>query len=193
MSTVSRRNFLTSAGSFALAAAMPLAKAAHAAMGPDDKFDLVIKGGDVLDPSQSLRDRRDIGIRRGLTEAVEGDISAARALHVLDAGGNLVTPGLVDLHTHVYPYGSAIGSLQTSLSPTSAQRLACRRAMRGQTILRLSAVTSQPRRAPGSMPLSTSPIWGWRLSRWRSSITSILRRWTRARGRSRRTPTWRSA
>jgi dihydroorotase len=109
MSTVSRRNFLTSAGSFALAAAMPLAKAAHAAMGPDDKFDLVIKGGDVLDPSQSLRDRRDIGIRRGLIEAVEGDISAARALHVLDAGGNLVTPGLVDLHTHVYPYGSAIG------------------------------------------------------------------------------------
>ena len=105
MSALSRRHFLSCAGSFALAAAMP----AHATMGPDDKFDLVIKGGDVLDPSQSLRGKRDIGIRYGLIEALEADIPAARALRVLDAGGKLVTPGLVDLHTHVYPYGSAIG------------------------------------------------------------------------------------
>jgi dihydroorotase len=78
-------------------------------MGPNDKFDLVIKGGDVLDPSQSLRGRRDIGIRHGLVEAVEPDIPAARALRVLDAGGKLVTPGLIDLQSHVYPFGSAIG------------------------------------------------------------------------------------
>jgi dihydroorotase len=78
-------------------------------MGPDDKFDLVIKGGDVLDPSQSLRGRRDLGIRYGVIETVEADIPAARALRVLDAGGKLVTPGLIDLHSHVYPYGSAIG------------------------------------------------------------------------------------
>ena len=78
-------------------------------MGPDDKFDLVIKGGEVLDPSQSLRGRRDIGIRYGIVEALEPEIPAARALRVLDAAGKLVTPGLVDLHTHVYPYGSAIG------------------------------------------------------------------------------------
>jgi dihydroorotase len=103
----SRREFLTSAGSFALGCA--IAGPARAAMGPDDKFDLVIKGGDVLDPSQSLRGKRDIGIRHGVIEAVEGDIPAARALRVLDAGGKLVTPGLVDLHSHVYPYGSAIG------------------------------------------------------------------------------------
>src|SRR6202163_2469864 len=105
MSALSRRNFLSCAGSSALAPAMP----AHAAMGPDDKFDLVIKGGDVLDPSQGLRGRRDIGIRYGLIEAVEPEIPAARALRVIDAGGKLVTPGLVDLHCHVYPYGSAIG------------------------------------------------------------------------------------
>jgi dihydroorotase len=103
----SRREFLTSAASFALAGAV--AGPARAAMGPDDKFDLVIKGGDVLDPSQSLRGKRDIGIRYGVIEAVEGDIPAARALRVLEAGGKLVTPGLVDLHSHVYPYGSAIG------------------------------------------------------------------------------------
>jgi dihydroorotase len=78
-------------------------------MGPDDKFDLVIKGGDALDPSQSLRGKRDIGIRYGVVEAVEPEIPAARALRVLDASGKLVTPGLVDLHAHVYPYGSAIG------------------------------------------------------------------------------------
>ena len=78
-------------------------------MGPNDKFDLVIKGGDVLDPSQSLRGKRDIGIRYGMIEAVEADIPAARAERLLDASGKLVTPGLVDLHSHVFPYGSAIG------------------------------------------------------------------------------------
>jgi dihydroorotase len=106
MLLASRRRVLTGAASLALAAA---GAPAFAAMGPDDKFDLLIKGGDVLDPSQSLRGRRDIGIRYGLVEAVEADIPAARALRVIDAGGKLVTPGLVDLHSHVYPYGSAIG------------------------------------------------------------------------------------
>src|SRR5262249_16016537 len=90
---------------------------ALAAMGPNDKFDLVIKGGDVLDPSQNLRGRRDIGIRYGVIEAVEADIPAARALRLLDAGGKLVTPGLVDLHAHVYPYGSAIGIPADELTP----------------------------------------------------------------------------
>ncbi|SEE28169.1 dihydroorotase [Bradyrhizobium erythrophlei] len=78
-------------------------------MGPDDKFDLVIKSGDVIDPSQSLRGKRDIGIRWGLIEAIEDEIPAARAAKTIDASGKLVMPGLVDLHCHVYPYGSAIG------------------------------------------------------------------------------------
>src|SRR5229473_2063432 len=102
----SRRRVLTGAASLALTAARG---PAFAAMGPDDKFDLVIKGGEVLDPSQQLRGRRDIGIRYGVIEAVEPDIPAVRALRTIDAGGKLVTPGLVDLHCHVYPYGSAIG------------------------------------------------------------------------------------
>jgi dihydroorotase len=107
MSAISRRDFLATSASFALT--VTAGGSARAAMGPDDKFDLVIKGGDVLDPSQSLRGKRDIGIRYGLVEAVEADIPAARALRVLDASGKLVTPGLIDLHAHVYPYGSAIG------------------------------------------------------------------------------------
>jgi dihydroorotase len=106
MTLASRRQVLTGAASLALTAA---GGPAFAAMGPDDKFDLVIKGGEVLDPSQQLRGRRDIGIRYGVIEAVEPDIPAARALRTIDAGGKLVTPGLVDLHCDVYPYGSAIG------------------------------------------------------------------------------------
>ncbi len=78
-------------------------------MGPDDKFDLVIKNGDVIDPSQSLRGKRDIGIRWGIIEAIEDEIPATRATRTIDASGKLVMPGLVDLHCHVYPYGSAIG------------------------------------------------------------------------------------
>jgi len=88
---------------------MALSGAAHAAMGPNDKFDLVIRGGEVLDPSQSLRAKRDIGIRWGVVEAVEESIPPARALKSIDANGKLVMPGLIDLHCHVYPYGSAIG------------------------------------------------------------------------------------
>jgi dihydroorotase len=114
MSTT-RRQFLVTAGSAALTAAG--VGLAAAAMGPNDKFDLVIKGGDVLDPSQGLRGRRDIGIRFGVIEAVEADIPATRAQKVLDAAGKLVTPGLVDLHTHVYPYGSAIGIPADELVP----------------------------------------------------------------------------
>ncbi len=63
-------------------------------------FDLLIRGGDVLDPSQRLRGVRDIGIRNGVIEVVQADIPAERALKVINAAGRLVTPGLVDLHAH---------------------------------------------------------------------------------------------
>ncbi|MBY0296843.1 MAG: amidohydrolase/deacetylase family metallohydrolase [Methylobacterium sp.] len=91
------------------AAGILAATGAQAAMGPDDKFDLVVKGGEVIDPSQTLRAKRDLGIRFGLVAAIEADLPAARAQRVLDASGKLVLPGLVDLHAHTYPYGSAIG------------------------------------------------------------------------------------
>ena len=157
----SRREFLTAAASVSLATAAGFGSAsAQGAMGPADKFDLVIKGGDVLDPSQSLRGRRDIGIRYGRIEALEADIPAARATRFLDAGGKLVTPGLVDLHSHVYPYGSAIGipadelaAFQCTTTCVSAgdaganNFAAFRRHIVAQTRTRL-------------MPLCTSPMWG---------------------------------
>src|SRR5215831_16902834 len=106
MSALSRRHFLALTGS---AAAAAMSEGARAAMGPTDRFDLVIRGGDVLDPSQSLKAKRDIGIRWGTIEAIETEIPPERALKTIDASGRLVLPGLVDLHCHVYPYGSAIG------------------------------------------------------------------------------------
>ncbi len=92
-----------------LVASSAAAGPARAAFGPADKYDLVIKGGEVIDPSQSLRARRDVGIRWGVVQAVEADIPAERALRTIDATGHIVTPGLIDLHAHTYPYGSAIG------------------------------------------------------------------------------------
>ena len=104
-----RRRFLADLASLAAAGAGACGLPAHAAMGPDDKFDLVVKGGQVLDPSQKLRGRRDVGIRFGLVEQVAENIPAERARRVLDASGRLVVPGLIDLHAHTFPYGSAIG------------------------------------------------------------------------------------
>jgi len=110
-----RRRFLLGLGAAATAGALPVI--ARAAMGPNDKFDLLIKGGEVLDPSQKLRAVRDIGIRNGVIEAVQADIPSERAQRVISASGRLVTPGLVDLHAHTFPYGSAIGIPADDLVP----------------------------------------------------------------------------
>jgi dihydroorotase len=102
-----RRRQLTAGIAAALATGL-YGSVARAAMGPNDKFDLVIKGGEVLDPSQNLRGRRDIGMRYGVIEAIEADIPAARANRVMNVGGRLVVPGLIDLHSHVYTTGIGI-------------------------------------------------------------------------------------
>ena len=85
-----------------------------------ERYDLVIKGGDVLDPSRKLRGVRDIGIRNAVIAAVEADIPEKLAVQTLDARGKLVTPGLIDLHAHVYPLGSAIGLPADELAPQTA-------------------------------------------------------------------------
>ena len=104
MTTIDRRTAMAGAG---LIAAYPLSTLA--AMGPNDKFDLLLRNANVLDPSQGLAGKRDIGMRYGLIEAVEASIAPERANRVMDASGRLVTPGLIDLHAHTYPFGSAIG------------------------------------------------------------------------------------
>ena len=101
-----RRQLVASIG--AACATGIIGSEARAAMGPNDKFDLVIKGGDVLDPSQRLRGKLDVGIRYGRVEALEADIPAARANRVLNAAGRIVVPGLIDLHAHVFTSGIGI-------------------------------------------------------------------------------------
>jgi len=106
---IERRRIVVALAASAASSLATLPGAARAALGPQDKFDLLIKGGEVIDASQSLQALRDVGIRHGKVEEVAADISADRALKVLNAAGKLVVPGLVDLHSHVFPYGSAIG------------------------------------------------------------------------------------
>ncbi len=65
-------------------------------------FDLLIKGGEVVDPGSGQRGRMDVAIKRNRIAAVEANIPAESAFRVVDATGQVVTPGLVDLHTHVY-------------------------------------------------------------------------------------------
>ena len=63
------------------------------------RYDLVIKGGRVIDPSLRLDAVRDIGITNGRIAAVEASL-AADATETIDARGKLVVPGLIDIHTH---------------------------------------------------------------------------------------------
>ena len=120
MSELSRREFLRNASAAAITVGTSGgALAATAPFGPGDPYDLVIRGGDVLDPSQNLRGRRDIGIRNALIAAVEPEIPAAMAKQTLDAGGNLVCPGLVDFHAHVF-YRTGIGLPADELVPFTA-------------------------------------------------------------------------
>lgn len=81
----------------ALIAALLLASP-HAAVA--QTYDLVVKGGTVVDPSQSLNAVRDVGVKDGLVTAVAANIDPALATTVYDATGKIVTPGLVNIHAH---------------------------------------------------------------------------------------------
>ena len=84
-----------------------------------EALDLVIRGGHVLDPAAGLDERLDIGVRYGRIVAVQADLSGRiaeprtgmpldRGTVVLDASGLIVSPGWIDLHTHVYVGVSAL-------------------------------------------------------------------------------------
>ncbi len=65
-------------------------------------YDLVIKNGTVIDPSQETCEKKDIAVAGGKIAAVENYISDGNSHDVIEAEGLLVTPGLVDLHVHVW-------------------------------------------------------------------------------------------
>lgn len=82
---------------------MAVAVATAIAAQPAPDYDLLIKGGRVLDPRAGLDAVRDVAIKDGRIAAVATGIPAARALKAVDATGLVVTPGLVDIHVHVFP------------------------------------------------------------------------------------------
>ena len=66
------------------------------------EYDLLLKGGYVIDPKNKISGRRDVAIKDGKIAAVAAEIPAARAAKTVNVAGLYVTPGLVDLHVHVF-------------------------------------------------------------------------------------------
>jgi len=117
MDDVTRRSLLQGTGAAVAAAGfIREAQARTEAFGPSDPYDLVIRGGEVVDPSQNLRGKRDVGIRNAQIAAIEPEIAPARGTQTLDATGQLVLPGLIDFHAHVLP-GAGIGLSGDELVP----------------------------------------------------------------------------
>lgn len=75
-------------------------------------FDIIIKGGQVIDGTGSPRAEKDVGIKGDSISAI-GDLSGAEAARTIDAAGQVVTPGFIDMHNHfdqtilLYPHGQS--------------------------------------------------------------------------------------
>jgi dihydroorotase len=95
-----RRQFLRASAMLPVALARPSRLFAA-------EFDLIIRGGRVLDASQNIDRIADVGIRDGRIAAIEtsigppADVDSATKQVIVDARGKLVTPGLIDIHTHL--------------------------------------------------------------------------------------------
>lgn len=66
------------------------------------QFDMLLKGGHVIDPLNEINSARDVGIKDGKIARVSVNIPESEAEKVVDVSGLYVTPGLVDIHVHVY-------------------------------------------------------------------------------------------
>ncbi|HMF92814.1 MAG TPA: amidohydrolase/deacetylase family metallohydrolase [Vicinamibacterales bacterium] len=86
----------------AAAAAICFFAVAAVHLSAQQKYDLLLKGGHVIDAKNAVSAVRDVAIADGKVAAVAANINAADALKVVDASGLFVTPGLVDIHVHVY-------------------------------------------------------------------------------------------
>jgi dihydroorotase len=71
--------------------------------------DLILRGGHVIDPSQKIDGIMDVGFRDGKSAGVGKNLKAGPDTEVRDVSGHYVTPGLIDMHTHVYWGGTSLG------------------------------------------------------------------------------------
>ena len=71
-------------------------------------YDLLLKGGHVLDPANHLDAVLDVAVASGKIAAVAKDISASSATKVIDVSGLYVTPGLIDIHYHIGHGGASL-------------------------------------------------------------------------------------
>lgn len=72
-------------------------------------YDLVIRNGTLVDPAQGLHEKKDLAVERGSIVLVDKNIPGDSSWEVLDASDHIVTPGLIDVHVHVYPGVSHYG------------------------------------------------------------------------------------
>lgn len=79
--------------------------------------EILVRGGEVVDPSQGLRGVRDVAIAEGRILAVSEQLEDVSATNTVDARGLLVVPGLIDLHCHVYTDHIPIGVEADPLCP----------------------------------------------------------------------------
>jgi dihydroorotase len=77
-------------------------KSARQAAQSAQDYDLLLKGGHVIDSRNNLSAVRDVAIKDGKVAAVAADIPAAQAFKTVDVKGLYVTPGLIDIHAHTY-------------------------------------------------------------------------------------------
>ena len=81
-----------------------LCAALIAACSQGQTYDLLLRGGHVVDPRNGLDEVRDVAVSGGRIAAVEAGIPTEQAATVVDVAGLYVTPGLVDIHAHFYAY-----------------------------------------------------------------------------------------
>src|SRR5215471_10529737 len=83
-------------------------------------YDLILRGGRVIDPSQKLDAVTDVAFTGGKVARVGAKLEAGPNTAVRDVTGLIVTPGLIDLHTHVYWGGTSLGIDAEEFCRTSA-------------------------------------------------------------------------
>ena len=67
-----------------------------------EQYDLLLKGGHVIDPKNKINEIRDVAIRDRKVAAVASNIDPATAYKTVDVSGLYVTPGIVDIHVHIF-------------------------------------------------------------------------------------------